>query len=208
MYCSKILKVFFVSIYVCVYSIYISYTPYIHSLVVILYNTFDNFVYKNYMYERWFLHKVKGDIFHFQIFCWGTFNLYIGQSWDWITEHTLGLSCLCLSCCLQCLLQNWGLSASPASQIPSLLCSMFPVGNTKAAVCAFVPVSGFAYPPTHTFLLLFLKRKANFVGSREEESWKLFPWAGGSLWRKLSVWCFHGTWTILSEGKTEAMCVY
>lgn len=81
---------------------------------------------------------------------------------------------------------DWGLSASPASQTPSLLCSVFPAGNTKAAICAFVPVSAFAYL-THTFLLLFLKRKAFFAGSREGESWYLFPWAGGSLWRRLTV---------------------
>lgn len=81
---------------------------------------------------------------------------------------------------------DWGLSASPASQTPSLLCSVFPVGNTKAAVCAFVPVSGFEYL-THTFSLLFLKRKAFFAGSREGVSWMLFHWAGGLLWRRLTV---------------------
>lgn len=142
-----------------------------------------------------------------QIFCWGTFNLYIRQNWDWITKHILGLSCLCLSCCLQCLLQNWGLSASPASQTPSLLCSMFSVGNTKAAVCAFVPVSCVAYY-THTFLLLFLKKEGNsclFKGIRKLKVISLSRWL--TVEETHSVRCFHGTWTILSEGKTKAICI-
>lgn len=117
----------------------------------------------------------------------------------------LGLSVLALLSAMPS--ADWGLSASPASQTPSLLCSVFPGGNTKAAICAFVPVSAFAYL-THTFLLLFLKRKAFFCwfkGRRKLKAISLRWWL--TVEKTHSVRCFHGTWTILSEGKTEAICV-